>query len=173
MKNKINLCLVLIILFISCQEKKTNISSQEKKTKAIVKDHDEIPSYIKRLDNKKLTDSLFNLSINKGDIKAYDKVAADFILDEEYPKLFYYSLIMANKYNYNAAYFHVFVILSNSSSDMSFDKLDKKTKNLALYYLVKANEMGYDSAKYSIDEIFGKGKTVQKSNYYLMEYSKY
>lgn len=164
MKNKLIYGLmVFIVLFISCQEKKPPV---------IVKDHNETPSYVKRIDNNKITDSLFNLAINKGNMEAYDKVSSDFILVDDYQALLYYSLIMADKYNYNAAHFHVFVILSNSSSDRTFDKLDEKTKNLALYHLAKANELGYKSAQYSINEIFGKGKIIKKSSYYLMEYSK-
>lgn len=153
----------LITLFISCQEKTSP---------NLIKDHNEIPKYVKRNDNKKLTDSLFNLAINKGDEKAYNTVSSDFILTENYKELLYYSLIVANKYNNPEAHFHVFTILSESELDKPFNELNSKTRNLALYYLVKSNELGYKSAKYSMDEIFGKGTKVESSNYYLIEYSK-
>jgi hypothetical protein len=160
----IYLTIAFCYLFISCSDKK------EQNLK--IKDHDEIPQYVKQNNNKKLTDSLFNLAITKGDEKAYNKVAGNYILDENYKDLMYYAIIMANRYNSSEANFHVFLILSNSNNGNAFDELDVKTKNLALYYLVKSNELGYKSAKYSINEIFGKDKTIQKSNYYLMEYSK-
>jgi hypothetical protein len=164
MKNTFSyLSLCLIILVISCQDKKEAV---------VIKDHDEVPSYVKRIDNRKLTDSLFNQAITTGDEKIYNDVAGDYILDQNYEGLLYYSLIMANKYDNPEAHFHIFLILKQSGVKGAFESVDVKTKNLALYHLIKSNELGYGSAKYSIDEIFGKGKPVQKSNYYLTEYSK-
>jgi len=74
--------------------------------------------------------------------------------------------------NLPQAHFDIYVILVESSANKSLKDLDKKTKNLATYHLIKSGELGYKSAKYEIDEIFGKGKKVQKSDYYLIEYSK-
>ena len=68
------------------------------------------------------------------------------------------------------AHFHVFLILSNSNNGKPFDQLDNKTKNLALYHLIKSNELGYESAKYSINEVFGNDNVYQKSDFYLMKY---
>ena len=162
MKNKLNyLSISLIAFFISCQEKKEPV---------VIKGHEEVPTYIKRNDDMKLTDSLFNLAISEGDERAYNTVSSDFILTENYKELLYYSLLMANKYNNPEAHFHVFTILSESKDDKSFKDLDSRTRNLALYHLVKSNELGYESAKYSINEIFDKGKKVENSSYYLTEY---
>lgn len=156
--------IMIYIMFISCSDKK----EQPKK----IKDHDEVPQYVKMNNNRKLTDSLFNLAIENGDEKAYNNVAGNYILDENYEDLLFYSLKMANKHNSSEANFHVFLILSNSNNGKSFDELDAKTKNLALYYLAKSNELGYQSAKYSINEVLGKGKVIKKSSFYLTEYSK-
>jgi hypothetical protein len=158
------LAIIIYITFTSCFDKK------EQKPK--IEDHDEVPQYVKMNSNIKLTDSLFNLAINNGDEKAYNNVAGNYILDANYQGLLYYSTIMANKYNSAEAHFHIFLILSNSNNGKPFNELDDKTKNQALYHLVKSNELGYKSAKYSINEVLGKGKVVQKSSYYLMEYSK-
>ncbi|WP_396146576.1 hypothetical protein [Flavobacterium sp.] len=158
------LAIVIYITFTSC--------SNKEKQKPIVKDHDEVPQYVKMNNNIKLTDSLFNLAISKGDEKAYNNVAGNYILDANYQGLLYYSTIMANKYNSPEAHFHIFLILSNTNNGKPFNELDDKTKNLALYHLVKSNELGYESAKYSINEVLGKGKPIQKSSYYLLEYSK-
>ncbi|MHC0446361.1 hypothetical protein ACWA1F_13205 [Flavobacterium sp. 3-218] len=176
MKNiLIYLTLCLAILLFSCQEKKENTivkSPAIKKDSSVLKDHDEVPSYVKIKENIKVTDSLFNLAIKNGDEMAYNSVAQDFILNEDYKGLLYYSLIMANKYNNSQAHFDIYVILVELSANKSLKDLDKKTKSLAMYHLIKSNELGYKSAKYEINEIFGKEKKLQNSDYYLIEYSK-
>jgi hypothetical protein len=158
------LAVIICVTSISCFDKKERNSK--------IKEHNEIPQYVKMNNNIKLTDSLFNLAINKGDEKAYNNVAGNYILDGNYQGLLYYSTIMANKYNSSEAHFHIFLILSNSNNGKPFSELDDKTKSLALYHLVRSNELGYKSSKYSINEILGKKKVVEKSKYYLMEYSK-
>lgn len=169
MKNiSIYLSVCLTFLVISCQEKKEPTVI----TPSVVKDHDEIPNHEKITENKKMSDSLLNLAISKGDEMAYNSVAQDFIIDENYRQLLYYSLIMANKYDNSQAHFDIYVILVESSANKSLEDLDKRTKNLATYHLIKSGELGYKSAKYEIDEIFGKNKKIQNSDYYLIEYSK-
>lgn len=176
MKNiLIYLTLCLAILLFSCQEKKENTivkSPAIKKDSSVIKDHDEVPSYVKIKENIKITDSLFNLAIKNGDEMAYNSVAQDFILNEDYKGLLYCSLIMANKYNNSQAHFDIYVILVESSENKSLKDLDKKTKNLAMYHLIKSVELGCKSAKYEIDEIFGKEKKIKNSDYYLIEYAK-
>lgn len=159
----------ITIMITSCN---LLLSCIEEKQKPIVKDLTETPQYVKMNNNIKLTDSLFNLAISKGDEKIYNNVAGNYILDSNYQGLLYYSTIMANRYNTPEAHFHIFLILSNNNNGKPFNDLDIKTKNLALYHLLKANELGFKSAKYSINEIFGNDKTVKKSSFYLKEYSK-
>lgn len=154
----------LCCLFVSCSEKEREVKKQVEKIG--------VPEYVKMNKNTKLTDSLLDLAINNGDIKAYSSVASNYILDANYEDLFYSSIIMANRYNSSEAHFHIFLILSNSNNGKPFDQLDNKTKNLALYHLIKSNELGYESAKYSINEVLGKGNILKDSKYYLNEYSK-
>lgn len=164
MKFSIYYLTLFVLLFSSCTEKK--------EPKIINKNYDEVPQYVKMNNNKKLTDSLFNLAISKGDEKAYNIVSGNYILEENYNGLLYYSLLMANKHNCSEAHFHIYLILSGSESGESIEKLDNRTKNLALYHLIKSNELGYESAKYSINEVLGKGNVIKDSKYYLNEYSK-
>ncbi len=161
-KTSIIVTLTLSFLLIFCSEKKTESK------KDIVKI--ETPEYVKMNKNNKLTDSLLNLALNKGDEKAYNTVAGNFILDANYEGLLYYSLQIANKYNSPETHFHIFLILSNPNNGQPFEQLDDKTKNLALYHLVKSDELGYESAKYSINEVFGNDNVNQKSDFYLMKY---
>ncbi|WP_428229479.1 hypothetical protein [Flavobacterium sp.] len=164
----IYLSVCLTFLIFSCNEKKESTIIKP----SVVKDHDERPNHEKITENKKASDSLLSLAISKGDEMAYNSVAQDFIINENYKKLLYYSLIMANKYNNSQAHFDIYVILVESSENKSLNDLDKKTKNLAMYHLIKSVELGYKSAKYEIDEIFGKEKKIKNSDYYLIEYAK-
>ena len=169
MKNiPIYLSVCLTFLVLSCQKKKESTVIKP----SIVKDHDEIPNHEKITENKKMSDSLLNIAISKGDEMAYNSVAQDLIINENYKQLLYYSLIMANKYNNSQAHFDIYVVLVESSANKSLEDLDKKTKNLAMYHLIKSDELGYKSAKYEIHEIFGKDKKIQNSDYYLIKYSK-
>jgi hypothetical protein len=152
----------LSYVLIFCSEKKTESK------KDIIKI--ETPEHVKMNKNNKLTDSLLNLAVSKGDEKAYNTAAGNFILDANYEGLLYYSLLMANKYDSPEAHFHIFLILSNPNNGQPFEQLDDKTKNLALYHLVKSDELGYETAKYSINEVLGNDNFKQKSDFYLMKY---
>ena len=44
---------------------------------------------------------------------------------------------------------------------------DKDTKNLALYYLFKAKELGSELAKHDIELEFGKSASALNSSYFL------
>jgi len=162
MKIKHIMILLISCTLIFCTDKK------EQKSVEIVKIG--VPEYVKTNNNDKLTDSLVKLAIFKGDEKAYNELASNYILDANYEELLYYSTIMANKYNNPEANFHIFLVLSKSNNGKAFEELDIRTKNLALFHLVKSNELGYESAIFSINEIFDKNNKVQKSNYYLTLY---
>lgn len=112
-------------------------------------------------------DSCINLSINHGDTMAYNKVQSFFTLEMRDNEFLYYSIIMANKYNFRDAYFNVYWTLANPGTGESFDQLDSKTQNLALYYLLMSHELGRENSKYSIEEIFGKNRDIPKANSFL------
>ncbi|NMH26467.1 hypothetical protein [Flavobacterium silvaticum] len=150
-----------LLIFYGCKEK-------EQPPKA--KNYDEIPNYVKVNNDKVKTDSLFAVALNNGDEKAYNDVSANYILASNYKELFYYSIIMANKYDLPEAHYHIFVALINSSPKQNLNLMDEKTKNLALYHLAKSHELGFASAKYSISELFGKNGKIQNSKYYIRAY---
>ena len=64
----------------------------------------------------------------------YDRYSDDCALDEMLP----YALIMANKYNYVSAYYHVFTILTHLGCYMGIEVLDPTTRELAVSYFKKA-----------------------------------
>ena len=80
------------------------------------------------------------------------------------------SFIMANKYGYRDAYFHVYLSLSgqNRTGSTGIESMDNSSKCLAMYYLLKATEKGYLDAYYETEEIF-KGKRIPNSSFYLLK----
>jgi hypothetical protein len=99
-----------------------------------------------------------------GDTSAYIRVSGEFLYFHRETELLYYSLIMANKYNYGFAA----AIVANrflSISQESIEELDPKTRKLVLYYALMAFELGYEidlnkECRSAID-------TLQKSSLYL------
>jgi len=88
-----------------------------------------------------------------GDGPSYDKMVDECWLDAEKPgDLLYYSLLMANHYDYAPAYYQIFELLLynfNWDEPCEFDSL---TAEIAVRYLLKAHEKGYDPAADVVDE---------------------
>ncbi len=126
------------------------------------------------INNKLLMKELIDSAILQGDSKAYNKVASYYLLEDMGKDFFYYAFTMANKYKNEEAAYHVYKILVYEISDepkIALNLMDTKTKYFALYYLLKSYEMGYESAKYQVDEVFGKNNTIPKSSEYLKKLS--
>jgi hypothetical protein len=104
-----------------------------------------------------------------GDTNRYNELYFNLDCLGQHDFKLFWSLIMANKYNYNGAYFDVFesIALSNcyenfsngtnppftkvsvdSIEYFSLDHIDKKTRDFALNYLVEASERNVKAAKY-------------------------
>lgn len=152
------LCLMLILL---------NSCNNDRKRQFVP----EISVHAKLMANKKKVVELWKKAIDKGDFKAYNEVSNAYLLESQIYELYYYSLIMANKYQCPEAYYHLFVVMNDK---VSIDGLvlysnDEMTKNMSFYYLLKASELGYAQAQYKIDEVFGKGKSVPNSSYFIKQ----
>ena len=114
---------------------------------------------------------LFQKAINQGDFNAYNKIANNYLLKDKYADIYYYSLIMANKYQCPEAYYHLFVIMNDRATlnGINLFSEDYSTKSMSLFYLLKSKELGFEKAQFDIDEIFGRNKKLPKSNVYLLE----
>jgi hypothetical protein len=123
------------------------------------------------LDNRKLINELLDKAVNKGDAKAYNQVASYHITEDMGQEFLYYALKVSNKYNNPEAYFHVYYILAFPRSGEKLKDMDKRTQNMAMYYLMKSFEMGHTSAKFQVEEIFKNEKIIPKSSYYLKKLS--
>lgn len=119
-----------------------------------------------------LMDSLLHQALEKGNCKAYREVYMPYYWKYRGREVIYYSFIMANKYNCPEAFFDVYHSLVFPKNDsIGLKSIDSKTKNLALYYLLKSYELGEDNAKSKVEELFA-GKPIPKSSYYMQEYAK-
>ena len=129
-------------------------------------DSQSIVSHISAVDSFKINKGdLLVKAMNNGDTAAYNEVFCYYTDRNEYDHFFYYALMMANRYHYAEAYFHVYFILSNPGDGRSLKELDKDTYRMAIYHLLKSSEMGYESAKDEAKKVF-EGKVIPKSTFY-------
>lgn len=151
---------LVMLIFLSCNNKK-------EKQKYLVEE----PSFRKLANDEKERTRLWKAAIDSGNVQAYNKIAIAYLMTYREVDLYYYSLIMANKYHCADAYLYLHTILTHEAStgDMIILSDDKDTKNLALYYLFKAKELGSDDAKHSIELKFGKGKPLPNSSFFLKQ----
>ena len=168
MKNVITLftTILLILIFLSCNDKNGEKQKKEKEQFVIG-----VPSFTKLVNNEKERTRLWKAAIDSGDFRAYNKIAIAYLMSYRETDVYYYSLIMANKYHCPEAYYNMYIVLTHQAStgDMVLLSNDKDTKNLALYYLFRASELGFTDAKGIIALDFGKGKSLPNSSFFLKQ----
>jgi hypothetical protein len=152
--------LLILLLFISCN----TIGTRDKKnyTDGIV--------VLKQDSLGKLIDK----AINQNDTVAYNSVASYHLLNNLGGNFLLPALVMANKNNSPEACYDVYEILAYSTPKPPREALklmDEKTKDFALYYLLKSYEKGFPSAVYEVGEIFDTSKPLPTSSHYLQEFA--
>lgn len=157
MKYLIFVNLLLLMFFFSCSQ------NNEKKLN---------PSNINQIQtggNRRIDDSLWREALNNGNFGAYNEISNDYLLKLKDVELYYYALIMANKYNCPEAYAHLYMILTRIPSYGGIEMVskDSTTRSQAIFYLLKANELGYQNAKYYLYEEFHDSISPPKSDLYL------
>lgn len=161
MRKKLSKLLFILLIICSCTKK--DMKNDKNITEGIT------------VIEKDTLNKMISGALKNNDTLLYNKVSSYFLFNNMGEEFLLTALMMANKYNNAEACFHVYEIIAHSTPKVPIEALklmDLKTKNLALYYLLKSNEMGFESAKYHVVEIFGKDKTPPKSTYYLQEFSK-
>lgn len=151
MKYSYIIIVLLCVILNSCSKKKSRVVYPE----------------INDLEQIELTDRAISLN----DQNAYLKLAEYYGIWGMLEKMLLTSIEMANKNNYPQAYYDVYWILTHSEGYNGIDKLDTKTKYLALYYLLKSYELDPENSKYDVDKIF-KNDSIPNANYYLIEMTK-
>lgn len=129
---------------------------------------DTLPEY-SALSNVDSLNEKLNKIKRTGDTNAYDELSVAYFMSGELHSFYYYSLITANKYQYSKAYLDLYLALSEPYTGEGFDDLDKRTQRLAIYYLLKAYELGDITAINLIEERFGKGKIPKSSSYQYIQ----
>ncbi|WP_433900978.1 hypothetical protein [Sphingobacterium puteale] len=122
---------------------------------------------------KKMLDSLWRRAINVGDFDAYHTIAHSNMLLT--PDEYYYTLLMANKHQCPEAYLNLYDILTwkGTIDGVEVAGRDSISRNQALFYLLKAHELGEKSAIYYIHEEFGDSIPPPKSITYLRRIQKF
>ncbi len=157
--------ILFFIGFISCNMRKNTKQSE----KIAMSEKPSTP-----IDEKRRMHELIDSALLNGNDKAYNEVASYYFIENMESDFFYYAFTMANKNNSAEASYHVYKIIAYSTpkdAKEALDMMDDKTRNFAMYYLLKSYEMGYKNAKYEIDEIFGKDKAIPQSSLYLQKFS--
>lgn len=157
MKSKWIVLIIMVIALSQCTNSQSN-SNIEAKDKNYIDNE-----YIKYRQKAKL-------SIETGDTNLYNEAAGYFIVKSNNKEgFYYYSLLMANKYNYSRAYLDMYMILSHPNNGKKFDELDSHTQRLAKYYLLKSLELSNDTSILEIDNVFSRSEIPSKEEYNNLE----
>jgi len=100
----------------------------------------------------------------EGDTVAYDDLMIAY-LNKPPRDMLFWNLYMAHKYDYMCAYYDVFFTLQqiyNIVDDAPLDKMDKKTRIMALKYLKISAERGHPEGKRIFDKYCMDGVYVTK-----------
>ncbi len=130
-------------------------------------------------DYQKMTDSLLIKSVNEGSRNAYNQLAYELLIAGDDIKYFYYSYLIATKYEYPEAYFDLYQSIRTdnniSSNKVKYKMFGSQSEVFRYYFLLKAfelakpNEEVYLSIKRNIDEKFGKGGIIPSSKDFLVK----
>ncbi len=157
-----NFCYCLLVIISSC-----NFSNQESRNKK--KSGKEI---VVLSGEEKSSKGILDRALEKGDTLAFEKVFYEqYLLPMKEDELLYYALRMANKYKSAKGHYLVYLAFNSYKSGENLDKLDDKTKALALYYLLKSYELGYKFSKQTIKEHFGQDSEIPKSSYFISKFA--
>lgn len=89
--------------------------------------------------------------LNSGDIDAYESVSAAYLDYASNEEFLIYALTMANKYEYPQAYFDVYICLTDVYlTDIT--KMDKRTSDMSIEYLILASKKGHQQAKEIVEK---------------------
>ena len=166
---------LIVSIFFSCKQKKEKVQDLKKNVE-MKKGHKEGVSASAQVEdlvaNEKERTRLWKAAIDSGNRRAYNKIANAYLMGYQESALYYYSLIVANKYHYPEAYLYMNDVLTHEAStgDLVIISDDEATQNLALYYLFKARELGSKDAKESIERHFTKEKALLTAAYFLKKY---
>ena len=153
---------------ISCKQGANNKSNSSSTT--LQKKDDTIKTMTPSKEySQAVINEMLDSSFRYGNQSAYNKVSNYYLLNSLDEEFLFYALIMANRYHEPAAYYDVYEILTLKTYDNHLENIDSTTRAIAIYYLLKAHELGYESSKYPIEQIFtSKNRAIPKSSDYII-----
>ncbi|MBI5858341.1 MAG: hypothetical protein HZB42_11925 [Sphingobacteriales bacterium] len=167
---KILIALLLGGLILSCnQQKKSNVSEHKSDSIRLKQDTFHLSNDLEDQIGKQGIASLIDSAIERGDSMAYNKVSNYYLINQLDEEFLFPAMIMANRYKDRSAYFDVYDILTSMRYDNHLEKMDEQTKAIALYYLLRSYELGYENAKYEVEELFTDKKLpIPKSSDFIV-----
>lgn len=136
-KISLSFFILSLLIIVACKKESNDVE--------IVESENSASYFQKKLNNLVLMDSLSKRVTEYGDTKAYFEIQSIYnIAEQKNTSALYYSLIMANQYNYNQAYYDVYQILNSKNAD-------NKTKEIANEYLKKYKKQNnelYNNSQY-------------------------
>ncbi|UPQ80463.1 hypothetical protein M0M57_06390 [Flavobacterium azooxidireducens] len=136
----------LFLLFTCCSKKKEIIEES-------LAENIESKLY----NNSTYMDSLRKIVVNNGKPEDFEELYNICVSSVNTKEEFYFSTIMAQKYNYPKAYYYMYI----HTRYMESKELDK----MAVYYLLKAYEGNCEESKDDIKTIFGNSKIPKAIDY--------
>ena len=103
--------------------------------------------------------------INYGDTIAYNKLSLYHTFKLTPWPILYYSQIMCNKYGYAFGCYDCYMINCEKYNPENLRSKDSLSYIFGIYYLLKANEMGYRDAKDDLEKIFVTGNFPKSTEY--------
>lgn len=99
---------------------------------------------------------LKELALNEGDIDAYNELETAY-LDYTHGSFLNYAKEMADNHNYPQAYYDTYIQLLKPTNapgvTISLDSCDLETRELAIKYLKKASELGFEPATKELEKL--------------------
>lgn len=132
--------------FISCNKK---IDENSEKLKNNI--HTQNNQYTSTYNDEKYMKNLLDKAILKGDTVSYKEAYKNYIISNHHKEFLYYSIKMAEKYNYSDAYYNTYHLINLLDNINGYYSENNKT---SLYYLLKAYELHNNNAQTKVKELF-------------------
>jgi hypothetical protein len=148
-----NLLILFVFLsIVSCRDKsKKAMDSPVNDTIGALQEEN---PYMVNHENKKRVKKLVDSAIINGDTLAYQEAFKDYMVSGHLQEFLYYSIKMAKIHKFGEAYFDTYYIINLNDKKNGY--LSSKDSNLSLFYLLKAYELGNQTAKDKVKDLFTK-----------------
>ncbi|MFZ4929542.1 hypothetical protein [Chryseobacterium sp. Mn2064] len=150
MKIKYMIVFCITASIVSCNQKERKVIDKGTESEKTFKINDT------KSDSLKI---LLNNIIKKGDTLSYNKAYKTFTVYGDKREFLYYSMMMADKYNYKRAFYNTYMLIQSIGIEYEYDTKSK----IGEYYLLKAYEMEDKFAIQDVEYIY-KGKLIPTSS---------